>query len=453
MKAENNKPTHLSAQVTDRFSLDVGSVYDRGDRYLIIPPQKAIFEQLCDWLLEQPAPNIGSNNYVLGIGVTALCLRWGTYLSVLMDETKPLDQRVGDESTGFIDDYEMKRINIEASSNISRLLEKMYKDKTAAFDLLRRAYELLPMPQKRVKPDRQHYDYIIETMQDEKVSNYSPEYSELGKIAASHPFRTLGNQIVNYSYRNGPIETIHGGWEFRHSLTNSCCFTKKQISTIMRSTAASISGIMGNTPFWDKSIPKVEQWPQRAAVLPLASRYPDRWSMYKSSSPIILRKESAEKPQFKIISGGQTDAERDAIDVAISLHLDYGGSIPKGRLTEEGPLDPKYDRIIEMDSKSYSDSIDKNVRDSDATIIFTRGKIGRGAALTIRKAEDLNKPCLHIDFPKHKHTNFATEVRKWLDEVKPKTLNVAGSIEPEDHKYDFLVYFTLSNALLDYLYL
>ena len=44
----------------------------------------------------------------------------------------------------------------------------------------------------------------------------------------------------------------------------------------------------------------------------------------------------------KIISGGQTGADRAALDVAIKLNIPHGGWVPKGRLAEDGPIDPKY---------------------------------------------------------------------------------------------------------------
>lgn len=40
----------------------------------------------------------------------------------------------------------------------------------------------------------------------------------------------------------------------------------------------------------------------------------------------------------KIISGGQTGADRAALDVAIEFHIPHGGWIPKGRKTEDGRL-------------------------------------------------------------------------------------------------------------------
>ena len=42
----------------------------------------------------------------------------------------------------------------------------------------------------------------------------------------------------------------------------------------------------------------------------------------------------------KIISGGQTGADRAALDVAIEFGIPHGGWIPKGRKTERGLEEP-----------------------------------------------------------------------------------------------------------------
>ena len=44
----------------------------------------------------------------------------------------------------------------------------------------------------------------------------------------------------------------------------------------------------------------------------------------------------------KIISGGQTGADRAALDFALKFFKPHGGWIPKGRITEDGPLPDKY---------------------------------------------------------------------------------------------------------------
>ena len=40
----------------------------------------------------------------------------------------------------------------------------------------------------------------------------------------------------------------------------------------------------------------------------------------------------------KIISGGQTGADRAALDFAIKMEIPHGGRVPKGRLAEDSPL-------------------------------------------------------------------------------------------------------------------
>jgi hypothetical protein len=44
----------------------------------------------------------------------------------------------------------------------------------------------------------------------------------------------------------------------------------------------------------------------------------------------------------KIISGGQTGADRAALDFAIKQGIPHGGWCPKGRRAEDGPIDAKY---------------------------------------------------------------------------------------------------------------
>ena len=40
----------------------------------------------------------------------------------------------------------------------------------------------------------------------------------------------------------------------------------------------------------------------------------------------------------KIVSGGQTGADRAALEVALKFNIPHGGWILKGRKTEDGPL-------------------------------------------------------------------------------------------------------------------
>lgn len=65
----------------------------------------------------------------------------------------------------------------------------------------------------------------------------------------------------------------------------------------------------------------------------------------------------------KIISGGQTGADRAALDFAIKHTIPHGGWIPKGRKTEEGILPDNY-QLREMETTSYSKRTEQNIIDS-----------------------------------------------------------------------------------------
>jgi putative molybdenum carrier protein len=98
----------------------------------------------------------------------------------------------------------------------------------------------------------------------------------------------------------------------------------------------------------------------------------------------------------KIISGGQTGADQGALDAAIKLGIPHGGWIPKGRITENGPLPDRYD-LIEMPTASYPERTEKNIRESDGTLILSHGRLTGGSEYTKKWALKHGKPMLHID--------------------------------------------------------
>src|SRR5579864_1830463 len=127
----------------------------------------------------------------------------------------------------------------------------------------------------------------------------------------------------------------------------------------------------------------------------------------------------------KIISGGQTGVDRAALDVALELGLPCGGWCPKGRRAEGGPIPERYP-LQENDSTSYPARTRMNVRDSDGTLIITRGKPDRGTGLTLALAQRYKKPHLVVDLDKPPKV---AEVRKWFRSNRIRILNVAGPRE------------------------
>ena len=76
------------------------------------------------------------------------------------------------------------------------------------------------------------------------------------------------------------------------------------------------------------------------------------------------------RQELQIVSGGQTGADQAALIWAIDNEIEHGGWCPKGRKTESGVLDKRF-RLKEASSPSYLQRTEWNVRDSDATVIFT----------------------------------------------------------------------------------
>ncbi len=145
----------------------------------------------------------------------------------------------------------------------------------------------------------------------------------------------------------------------------------------------------------------------------------------------------------KILSGGQTGADRAALDAAIFCGLPYGGAIPAGRKTEAGPLPDEY-RMQELASDRYPDRTEKNVQAADGTLILSHGALSGGSALTGRIAENEGKPCLHVDFHETPLPQAKELAIQWIRQYHIRILNVAGpraSSDPKiyDHTYSLIV--------------
>lgn len=129
----------------------------------------------------------------------------------------------------------------------------------------------------------------------------------------------------------------------------------------------------------------------------------------------------------RIVSGGQTGVDRAALDAARALGLPGGGWCPRGRQAEDGPIDERYP-LRETPSSDYPQRTEWNVRDSDGTLVLTRGRPSGGTALTVALARRLGRPCLVLDLAAGADPE---EVRRWIDAEGISTLNIAGPRESQ----------------------
>src|SRR5262249_3924024 len=107
------------------------------------------------------------------------------------------------------------------------------------------------------------------------------------------------------------------------------------------------------------------------------------------------------------------------------LGIPCGGWCPKGRRAEDGTIPPHY-LLQETTTDAYPQRTEWNVRDSDGTLILTRGKPDRGTALTRKLARKHRKACKVIDLGRPPSPQA---VRSWIERHGIETLNVAGPRE------------------------
>lgn len=130
----------------------------------------------------------------------------------------------------------------------------------------------------------------------------------------------------------------------------------------------------------------------------------------------------------RIVSGGQTGADRAALDWAREHGVPHGGWCPKGRLASDGPL-PAHYPLQETESAGYRQRTRLNVRDSDATLILNTGVLDGGTQQTLRFARTLGKPHLVIQLDELTLDEAVKQVRAWLGEGRFIALNIAGPRE------------------------
>ena len=141
---------------------------------------------------------------------------------------------------------------------------------------------------------------------------------------------------------------------------------------------------------------------------------------------------------LKIISGGQTGADRAALDAALEFGVQCGGWCPQGRKAEDGSIPDRYP-LTELSGGDYRDRTLKNVEDADGTIIFYFGNMSGGTALTHRFCNSRRKPFLLIDGCVMSVDESALHSVEFAHSLPGRKLNIAGPrASGNENIYDFV---------------
>jgi Circularly permutated YpsA SLOG family len=132
----------------------------------------------------------------------------------------------------------------------------------------------------------------------------------------------------------------------------------------------------------------------------------------------------------KIISGGQSGADRAGWRAAKAFGVSSGGWMPRGLVAEEGPHPEFADEYgaTELTANSVRDRTEQNVLAADATLWFGVTTTLHAQA-TVGACHRFAKPCM----PVYPGASFEPcQVATWIAEHKIGTLNVAGNREDEE---------------------
>lgn len=128
------------------------------------------------------------------------------------------------------------------------------------------------------------------------------------------------------------------------------------------------------------------------------------------------------------MSGGQTGADRAALDAALDAGFPCGGWCPQGRAAEDGPLPENYP-LQELSGSGYRQRTIKNIEDSDATAIFYFNRPTGGTELTLIQCIRLLKPYQLIDASIIPPARAGQIMHAFAQEQAVGVLNVAGPSE------------------------
>lgn len=144
----------------------------------------------------------------------------------------------------------------------------------------------------------------------------------------------------------------------------------------------------------------------------------------------------------RVISGGQTGADRAGLIAARAMGISTGGWMPLGYRADDGDHPEFAQRfgLLEMPTRRYPPRTAMNVKESDGTLRFAAHWDSPGEILTLKLCTRHGKP--YLDVTPGGRVSPA-DAAAWIAENGIRVLNVAGNSERsspgiEDEAVEFL---------------
>lgn len=150
---------------------------------------------------------------------------------------------------------------------------------------------------------------------------------------------------------------------------------------------------------------------------------------------VLCRSPASDLPRV-VISGGQTGADRGALDAAREVGVPRAGWVPRGWRAEDGQVPESYrSDLREHESSDYMARTRANVDDCDGVILVSSsGELSTGTLRTRQYADRVGKPVLHVvsSGDADWSDRIVAEVATWIRDRRVGVLMVAGPRESRD---------------------
>jgi len=260
------------------------------------PPSATMFEQVQAYLESRASTHTESQPWRIGeeaIAAVAVCLRWGSYLAVLADRDKRSSINADAKGLSRIADGEIARINIEASAALERWIDLRRLERGRYELLVHLAVAHLPMPRKTTRVGKEHPLLMLlgqPALADSlRAGIPSAKLERAANEARAHPTRVLANAMIQYCWRNGPIEDVHAGTEYSYPMTERRIAPSEERLLVRETAAAFSQGMLAldclmsseNTRDWSDTV-----LPFHLAEMMLVT--PSRWSLTEKTRSLDL---------------------------------------------------------------------------------------------------------------------------------------------------------------------